>query len=170
MGLQRQREANVSRTSMDGMTVKEQLDAIQQQCCRCWMNTRDCWQEDLEPALAARGRLHPRLCKAGRTGQALSADQYFLKHVFPILTPLAVDPGHPFPFISQSEQIAGRDAGTSRRRTRPLGCASRCRKICRAGCRCRPGMHFVPLEQVIAGEFVAAVSRHEGAWNARCSA
>lgn len=66
----------------------------------------NCWKQKLEPALADAGVLMLRW-------EQLSADEitraglYFRETVFPILTPLAVDPGHPFPFISNLSESIG---------------------------------------------------------------
>jgi len=105
-GLQRQRAANVSDLSNDGLTVQEQLDAIRQHVEPMLREHARCWQEDLEPALAAEGisiTSYARLNEADR----IAADQYFLRYVFPILTPLAVDAGRPFPFISNLSKSLG---------------------------------------------------------------
>src|SRR5580765_6044000 len=54
-GLRRQREANVSDLSNDGMTVQEQLDAVRAHVEPMLRDHARCWQNDLEPALAAEG-------------------------------------------------------------------------------------------------------------------
>jgi polyphosphate kinase len=105
-GLQRQREAGVSDLSNDGMTVQEQLDAIRQHVDPMLAEHTRCWQTDLEPALAAEGITITSYSKLNEADR-IAADQYFLAHVFPILTPLAVDPGHPFPFISNLSKSLG---------------------------------------------------------------
>src|SRR5207244_6423954 len=58
-----------------------------------------CLKEDVLPALASEGIVvapYESLSKAERD----QADEYFAREVFPVLTPLAVDPAHPFPYIS----------------------------------------------------------------------
>src|SRR5450432_2997190 len=54
-GLQRQREANVTDLSIDGLTVQEQLDAIHRHVLPMLREHALCWQQDLEPALATEG-------------------------------------------------------------------------------------------------------------------
>ena len=105
-GLQRQRTGNVGEVSLDGLTVQEQLDAIRRHVEPMLAEHARCWQADLEPALAREGitiHSYSGLADADRS----AADDYFRRHVFPILTPLAVDPGHPFPFISNLSKSLG---------------------------------------------------------------
>ena len=136
-GLQRQRAGNVGDLSLDGLTVQEQLDAIRRHVEPMLAEHARCWQADLEPLLAKEGVAIYTYSVLGAEDRA-AADDYFRKHVFPILTPLAVDPGHPFPFISNLSKSLGvmleHPGGRSR-----AGCGSRCRRTCRAGCRCPEG-------------------------------
>ncbi len=148
-GLQRQKEAFVSDLSNDGLTVQQQLDAIRQHVEPMLLDHARCWQEDLEPALAAEGvsiRSYSKLNEADR----ISADQYFLSHVFPILTPLAVDPGHPFPFISNLSKSLGvmlEHPG----RTEPSWVRIKVPENLPRWVPLPTRLNFVPLEQVIAG-------------------
>ncbi|NJN83282.1 MAG: hypothetical protein HC802_14035 [Caldilineaceae bacterium] len=57
------------------------------------------WQEELATALVNRG-LHPRHVNDLPEPQIQALRDYFMRRIYPLLTPLAVDPGHPFPFIS----------------------------------------------------------------------
>ena len=105
-GLQRQREAKVSELSIDGLTPQQQLDAIHAKLLPMLQAHANCWIEDLQPALEREGvfiRDYEALDPLDRT----AADQYFARNVFPILTPLAVDPAHPFPFISNLSNSIG---------------------------------------------------------------
>ncbi len=156
-GLQRQRTGNVGDLSMDGLTVQEQLDAIRKHIEPMLADHARCWQADLEPALAREGvaiHTYATLCDEDRA----AADDYFRRHVFPILTPLAVDPGHPFPFISNLSKSLGvmlehpGRAEPSWVRIKvpenlPRWVPLPTRVAAGAGAR----LSFVPLEQVIAG-------------------
>src|SRR3954467_667808 len=83
--------------SDDGMSAAEQLVAIRERASTLMARQQDVWanlQEELRGAGIA--VLDPsELIDLERTW----LDQYFIDQVFPILTPLAIDPAHPFPFI-----------------------------------------------------------------------
>jgi polyphosphate kinase len=98
-GLRRQLAAGVTQPSPDGLTPQEQLDAIERRSRELLALQRQHLHEVLCPALAEHGvRL---LSVADLTSAEWGAiDELFESQIFPILTPLAVDPGHPFPYIS----------------------------------------------------------------------
>ncbi|MEM6315426.1 MAG: polyphosphate kinase, partial [Planctomycetota bacterium] len=105
-GLQRQLAAKQAKLSPDGLTAREQLDAIHAKVRPLLIRANECWFEDLHPALKNQGvsvRRYADLTDAQRA----EADAFFAKQVFPILTPLAVDIGHPFPFISNLSKSMG---------------------------------------------------------------
>jgi len=98
-GLQEQVQAAVSSTSPDGATPSQQLRDIRAFVEGLTGRQVALFRDDLAPALEDSGiriRDAESLSKAER--KHLQAD--FAKHIFPVLTPLAVDPGHPFPYIS----------------------------------------------------------------------
>src|SRR5262245_61721411 len=85
--------------SPDGLTNAQQLAAIRARARAMLNEQAACWNDLLRPALAAHGIrfLEPEnYTDAAR--QFLAA--YFRSHIYPLLTPLAFDPGHPFPLIS----------------------------------------------------------------------
>ncbi len=98
-GLRRQVAAGVLATSADGMSAQAQLDAIEVRVRELVARQQRCLHGEVLPALAERGvklvRYHD-LPAEDRVG----IDAFFEREVFPVLTPLAVDPGHPFPYIS----------------------------------------------------------------------
>ena len=98
-GLHMQNAAGVSDLSIDGKTPAEQLAEIRKAATALYKDSQDCWQKRLQPALEKAGiqvlnydQLAPK--------QKESVDSYYLETIFPTLTPLAFDPGHPFPHIS----------------------------------------------------------------------
>ena len=98
-GLKDQVAAGLRASSPDGMTPSEQLSAIGKRCRRLIARQ----DENFTKALV------PELAEAGVdivTWDSLASDEraallaVFERDIFPVLTPLAVDPGHPFPYIS----------------------------------------------------------------------
>jgi len=98
-GIQRQKQAGVTELSNDGMSVQEQIDAINL-AVRPMLDAHvACWEKDLLPALGREG-VQLRTYENLNDDERASMDQFFVNYIFPVLTPLAVDSGHPFPFIS----------------------------------------------------------------------
>jgi polyphosphate kinase len=97
-GLKGQHLAGIKTASQDGLTPAQQLDAIRLRTGRLMADQQIAW-------LALRGRLE----EAGiavidptelqRSDRAWLEDR-FMAEVFPVLTPLAIDPAHPFPFVA----------------------------------------------------------------------
>src|SRR5262245_6487802 len=98
-GLQEQLETNPNSVSPDGLTPATQLKLISDHLRPLLQRQSDCLRKEILPGLEELG---VRLVKH----HELSAEQqqtlkrFYTDRVFPILTPLAVDPGHPFPYIS----------------------------------------------------------------------
>ena len=98
-GLKEQVAAGTVELPPDGMTPSEQLTAIRERLLPMVTQALGCWQKDLKPKLRKAGiriRSYDDLSAAERTWLT----EYFLREVFPVLTPLVFDPGHPFPQIS----------------------------------------------------------------------
>ncbi len=98
-GLRRQLEAGILTTSPDGMTPVEQLAAIRRELLPDLARQLDCWHYDLLPKLRQAGiSVLDYDDLKGKQRKLLR--KYFEQEIFPVLTPLAFDPGHPFPHIS----------------------------------------------------------------------
>ncbi|MBI2241193.1 MAG: RNA degradosome polyphosphate kinase [Magnetospirillum gryphiswaldense] len=96
-GLKGQVDAGVMTTSEDGLTPAQQLNAINSMASDLLRAQKECW-----------GTLQVELREAGISvvdAKELTKadmkwlDSRFMEHVFPVLTPLAIDPAHPFPFL-----------------------------------------------------------------------
>ncbi|MGI8844305.1 MAG: polyphosphate kinase 1 [Gemmatimonadaceae bacterium] len=151
-GLRRQVVANVTTPTTDGLTPAEQLELIAERVRGLLETQQRCLRELLD-ALAGQGvRLLTMDALAPTEWAAI--DAFFEQQVFPVLTPLAVDPGHPFPSISNlslslAVELVDPESGTehfarvkvpkSLPRWVPVG---------------RP-FHYVPLEQVIGANLSA---------------
>lgn len=97
-GLMQQVAAGVTEVSADGMTPSEQLTAIRQIVRQNLKRMRDCFQEIKSELAQAGVYLHDYQNLTSL--QQHAANKFFRDEIFPILTPLAVDPGRPFPHIS----------------------------------------------------------------------
>jgi polyphosphate kinase len=97
-GLKQQIEAGVIELSIDGLTPAKQLAIVSQVARQLMNDARDCLHR-LLPLLAAAG-VYILDFAALDESQKSHVKQYFDVTIFPVLTPLAYDPGRPFPHIS----------------------------------------------------------------------
>ena len=148
-GLKRQVAAGVTTPSPDGRTPEEQLSLIREAVVPLYNRLTSFWGETLVPRLREDAGIHIHDYESLTPGQREAVDAHFRNNIFPVLTPLAVDPGHPFPFLSNlslslaitlhnpkrdTDQFARVKVPSNRDRWVPLP---------------QPD-HYVPLEQVIA--------------------
>ena len=98
-GLKDQIAAGLASSSPDGMTVTDQLKAIGELCRAQMARLDEIFLGQIVPALAVAG---VELCSWEDLDESERADllKTFERDIFPVLTPLAVDPGHPFPYLS----------------------------------------------------------------------
>ncbi|MBA3947470.1 MAG: polyphosphate kinase 1 [Herpetosiphonaceae bacterium] len=98
-GLREQIDAGVQERSPDGLTPNEQFAILRPQVISLTERQRICWFDDLLPQLRASDIL---ICNYDELTPAQQdhAHAFFQEQIFPVLTPLAFDPGHPFPHIS----------------------------------------------------------------------
>ncbi len=148
-GLQEQVEAGVVKRSPDGRTPAEQLEGIRERAQELSTRASAVFAGELLPALEKeRIRIVRSFEALDRTDLAF-LEQEFDERIFPVLTPLSVDPAHPFPYISNlSLNLAAlvRDPMTGVRRFARV-------KVPPLLPRFVPlpdGERFVPLETVIA--------------------
>ena len=98
-GLKRRRDMGLSVTSADGLTASEQLALISTRTQELVDRQGRCFTDDIMPALAESGIRIVHWGSIDPEDRERLAD-YFTAQIFPVLTPLAVDPAHPFPYIS----------------------------------------------------------------------
>ncbi len=147
-GLKRQEAAGVRQLSPDGRTPTEQLRLIREALRPMYDCMYRLWREELRPALAREAGVQVLDYEQLDEAQRRYLARYFEEQIFPVLTPLAVDPGHPFPLISNlslslavllrhpkqgTEHFARVKVPTDRGRWVPL----------------EEPLHFVPLEEVV---------------------
>ncbi len=152
-GLRRKVAAGAPQYAPDPLSPSEQLVAIRERVSELLERRRTVLREQLWPALATRGiqvLSMSELSDAER--QAVTA--YFESQVFPVLTPLAVDPGHPFPYISNlslSLAVEIRDPQTNVEHFARVKVPRSLPRWVNAGRENR----FVPLEEVIGAHLDA---------------
>jgi polyphosphate kinase len=97
--LRRRHAAGIAVRSADGLTSREQLDAIGEVAAGLSRRHARLFLDDVRPALDAAGVTLVRWDDLADT-ERKELSRYVEDLVFPVLTPLAVDPAHPFPYIS----------------------------------------------------------------------
>jgi polyphosphate kinase len=98
-GLKMQVDAGVVEFSIDGLSPAEQLAAVRKSAEDVMGNANEYWNNVLFPLLNEDG-IHILEYEELTEKQQDNVQYYFYEVVFPVLTPLAFDPGHPFPYIS----------------------------------------------------------------------
>lgn len=98
-GLKRRQSTGLSVRSVDGLSPREQLDKITERSAELGDRHARCFLTDVMPALEEAGIRIVRWSHLS-TAEQDRLHQYFREQIFPVLTPLAVDPAHPFPYIS----------------------------------------------------------------------
>ena len=157
-GLKKQVAAGVADLTPDGLSPAEQLAAIRKVTLKLMTEAQKSFQNDLVPLLDKAG-VHILNYEDLTQKQKENADSYFTEVIFPILTPMAFDPGHPFPHISNLSlnlAVLIRDSRDHFARIKVPGTLPRLVPIKRSSGSVRkdgtvPHHHyFVWLEQVIA--------------------
>lgn len=96
-GLMDQLDHKIHKRSDDGRTPKEQLDLVNEQASQILRTQQRRWLE-LKAELAEEGVEVANKDELSEPEQAWLR-LYFMDHIFPVLTPIAIDPAHPFPFL-----------------------------------------------------------------------
>ncbi|WP_419949944.1 polyphosphate kinase 1 [Candidatus Palauibacter sp.] len=152
-GLKRVLGAGVVKPSLDGLGPAEQLDLVREGVRTMRIRLAEVWERDLRPRLAEELGIVVRAFDDLDEAELEHVRRVFMDRIYPILTPLAVDPGHPFPFLSNMSLSLALMLEHPERRTRHF-----------ARVKIPPSVrwielpergHMVPVEQVIryfAGE------------------
>jgi polyphosphate kinase len=147
-GLREQADAGVTRASPDGLSPRQQLDAIRARAQELVARQVRVFEHDVKPLLHEGG---VRITEWDdlKKGQRHELQQVFEERIFPVLTPLAVDPAHPFPFISDLSlnlAVVVRDPARGVRRFARVKVPPLLPRFLELS----GGRRFVPVEQVIA--------------------
>ena len=146
--LTRQTEAGVSRRLADGRTPQQTLDAAREHVLEVYGGQAKVWSEELCPALAQE-RIVVSSVEDLEPDEQAELDDRFQREIFPVLTPLAVGPGQPFPYISALSISLGlfvADPETGEERFARVKVPEGLPRFFPVGRRGR----FVPMEQVLS--------------------
>ena len=97
-GLRGQVQAGVKTNSDDGLSPHKQLASVRADAVKLMAEQNECW-DALQAGLSSNG---VQVCNGGcmlTTQEFNWLESYFIEHIFPVLTPIATNPSHPFPFI-----------------------------------------------------------------------
>jgi polyphosphate kinase len=147
-GLQEQRDAGVGPATPEGLTPDEQLTGIRGRVAELCARADTLWAEELRPALE-KERLRIIDWEDLDVSDREHLQVLFRERVFPVLTPLSVDPAHPFPYVSSlSLNLAAlvRDPSSGERRFARVKVPPLLPRFVELP----DGERFVPIEQVIA--------------------
>ena len=98
-GIKRQIEAQVNKVTADGRTPQEQLNAIHERLLPMVTEQHQYFEQQIRPELAQNG-IHLLSYIDLNQEQRTYLKSYFDERIFPVLTPLAIDRSHPFPYLS----------------------------------------------------------------------
>ncbi len=147
-GLKEQVAAGVTGSGADGVTPADQLAAINEMVTELALRQAEIFNEQVVPRLARAGIRYSNWDELGERDRGYLV-RIYEEQVFPVLTPLAVDPAHPFPYISNLslnlavivQEHAGAESRFARVKIPP---------ILPRFVVLPDGERFVPLEQIIA--------------------
>ncbi len=104
--LKHQIEIGSDKPTPDGLTPRRLVEAIRAVVVELQAEQARCYEQDMRPTLGAQG-LHVLNYAQLTEPERRTLDAWYNANVFPVLTPLAVDPGHRFPFISNLSENIG---------------------------------------------------------------
>jgi polyphosphate kinase len=158
-GLRRQAASGVLHTPPDGLTAAEQLLAIGERVPELLAERRRAVADLLK-------ELEPRGVRIVGMGELTAAerraiDEQFESQIFPVLTPLAVDPGHPFPYVSNLSLSLAVEVRDPQKGTTHFARVKVPKRLTRWMAVPGRAHQFVPIEQVIGENLEALFSGME---------
>jgi len=147
-GLEDQVVGGITSRSADGLRPREQLVGIRERTTELVRRQDAIFREHLQPSLAAAGLRLGSFDSLDEADRAFLRD-YYDREIYPILTPLAVDPGHPFPMISNlslNVAVEVRDPATGEERIARV----KVPPVLPRFLSLSDGERIVPIEEVIA--------------------
>src|SRR5918997_270156 len=98
-GLHDQVDAGIDARGPDGLSAREALDRVTELSAELGRRQSRAWEEAIRPGLAEQGIRVVEIADCSED-ELTEVDRLFAEQIFPVLTPLAVGPGRPFPYIS----------------------------------------------------------------------
>ncbi|MEU5905024.1 RNA degradosome polyphosphate kinase [Micromonospora sp. NPDC047527] len=150
-GLKRRLSAGLPVRGGDRLPLRTQLDLIAERAAELVARHAACFVDDVLPKLADEGI---RILRWGELGdpERERLRTYFREHIFPVLTPLAVDPAHPFPYISGRSlnlAVAVRDPDGGSELFARVKVPNNVPRFVRVD-RDQPGVRMLPVEDLIS--------------------
>jgi len=152
-GLKRRQQAGLPVRGGDRLPLRTQLELIAEKTTGLVARHARCFTDEVRPGLAGEN-IHLVRWADLEPGERERLRTYFREHIFPVLTPLAVDPAHPFPYISSRSlnlAVAVRDPDGGAElfaRVKVPNNVPRFVVVARAGL----GARFLPVEDLIAAQ------------------
>jgi polyphosphate kinase len=147
-GLLNRAAAGLGAAATGGLNPQEELSSVRKRTEELVLRQTDIFRDEVQPRLADEGIRLLDWAALGKE-QRKELGRYFEDQIFPVLTPLSVDPGHPFPYISNLSlnlAIMVRDPQRDERRFARVKVPPLLPRFVKTS----DGSCFVPLEQVIA--------------------
>ncbi|GAA0366599.1 RNA degradosome polyphosphate kinase [Micromonospora gifhornensis] len=150
-GLKRRLTAGLPVRGGDGLPLRTQLELVAAKAADLVARHAACFIDDVSPKLAAEGIRVLRWSDLGDSERD-RLRSYFREQIFPVLTPLAVDPAHPFPYISGRSlnlAVSVRDPDGGAELFARVKVPNNVPRFVRVD-RDQPGVRMLPLEDLIA--------------------
>jgi polyphosphate kinase len=158
--LKRRQQTGLPLRTSDGMPLSEQLAAITQRASELMVRHSRSFSAEVAPALASAGISIVRWADLDPTERDRLRD-YFRDQVFPVLTPLALDPAHPFPYISGlalNLAVVARDPDGGPELFARVKVPNNVPRLVAVDRGARVNARFLPLEELIAAHLSALFS------------